>query len=172
MSTTIKTALYFFSLLFLQAFLFRQVGLGFGEKTYVFIFVLPLFVATLPLRTPPPLVVLGGFALGLASDIFYETLGLHAAAGTFVGYVRQFILGYLEPKDGYKARATTTGRLLGRNWWAGYLGALLASYCLFYFSIEAFSHVYWQDILLKTVGTLPVSFLVCSVFVVLLQPRL
>ncbi|MEM6770909.1 MAG: hypothetical protein AAF597_10020, partial [Bacteroidota bacterium] len=143
MSDTAKIAIRFFVLLFAQVFLFRQISLGFGGKEQLFVFVLPLFVALLPLRTPAPLVVIGGFAIGLGTDLFYETLGLHAAAGAFIGYARQFILNYLEPKDGYKVKASTDGRVLGRNWWMGYLFMILLGYCAFYFSIEAFSHVYW-----------------------------
>lgn len=172
MSDTVKTAVLFFVLLLLQVFLFRQVSLGFGGKEYLFLFVIPLFVALLPLRTPPPLVVLGGFAIGLGTDMFYETLGLHAAAGAFIGYARQFILKYIEPRDGYKVKSSTEGRVLGRNWWLSYLFMIVLGYCLFYFSIEAFSHVYWKDILLKTLITTPISLVVCGVFVLFMQPRL
>lgn len=172
MPNTARTVILFFVLLLLQVFLFRHISLGFGGKEYLFLFVVPLFIALLPLRTPPPLVVIGGFAIGLGTDLFYETLGLHAAAGAFVGYARQFILNYIEPKDGYKAKSSTEGRMLGRNWWAGYLLMILLSYCAFYFSIEAFSHVYWKDIILKTLATVPVSFIVCGVFVLFIQPKL
>jgi len=172
MSNTAKTIVLFFALLFLQVFLFRQITLGFGGKDYLFLFVTPLFVALLPLRTPPPLVVIGGFAIGLGTDLFYETLGLHAAAGAFSGYARQFILNYIEPKDGYKAKSSTEGRVLARNWWAAYLLMLMLAYCAFYFSIEAFSPIYWKDIFLKTLITTPVSFVVCGVFVLFMRPKL
>ncbi len=172
MSNTARTAILFVVLLLLQVFLFRQISLGFGGKDYLFVFVLPLFVALLPLKTPAPLVVLGGFFIGLGTDLFYETLGLHAAAGSFAGYIRQFILRYIEPKDGYKVKSNTKGRQMGRNWWASYLASLILGYCTFYFSIEAFSHVFWQDIILKTLFTVPVSVILCGIFVLFFQPRL
>mgnify|MGYP001138403500 CR=1 FL=1 len=172
MSNTARTAILFVTLLFLQVFLFRQISLGFGGKDYLFVFILPLFIALLPLKTPAPLVVIGGFFIGLSTDFFYETLGLHAAAGSFAGYIRQFVLKYIEPRDGYKVKSSTQGRLMGRNWWMRYLFSLLLGYCLFYFSIEAFSHVFWQDIILQTLFTVPVSFVLCGIFVLFFQPRL
>lgn len=172
MPQPVRTLLLFLVVLLIQSFLFRQVAIGFGGKTYLFLIIVPLFVALQPLRTPRPLVVLLGFLIGLGVDFFYETLGLHAAAGTFAGYVRKFILDYLAPRDGYKVKSSTQGRSLPRNWWMAYLFFLIAGYCLFYFSIEAFTHVYWLDILLKTLLTVPVSWLFCTAVVVFFQPKL
>lgn len=172
MSNTTKTILLFIVLLFVQVFLFRQISIGFGGKEYIFLFIAPLFVALQPLLTPRPLVVVLGFTFGLVVDFFYETLGLHAAAATFIGYARWFILTLIAPKDGYKAKSTTQGRALPRNWWLRYLFLIVFGYCLFFFSIEAFSHVFWMDILLKTLLTVPVSWLFCSAIVLFFQPRL
>lgn len=172
MSDSAKSLLLFVVLLFVQVFLLQQVSVGWGGKEYVFLFVTPLFVALQPLRTPRPLVVLLGFAIGLGTDFFYGTLGLHAAAGTFAGYVRAFILQTLEPKDGYKVKSSNQGRELPRNWWLSYLFLLMVAYCIFYFSVEAFSHVYWLDVVIKTVATVPVSWMFCSVLALFFRPRL
>lgn len=172
MPNPVRFILLFVTLLFVQVFLLRQVSIGFGGKDYIFLYITPLFVALLPLLTPRPLVVILGFSLGLSVDFFYETLGLHAAAGAFIGYARWLILSFLEPKDGYKAKSTTQGRSLTRNWWLYYLLLIITAYCLFYFSIEAFSHVFWLDILLKTLCTVPVSWVFCSALVLFFQPKL
>lgn len=164
--------LRFALLLFLQVFVFRQIGLGWGGADYAFVFVAPLFVATLPLRTPRPVVVLLGFAFGLAVDVFYETLGLHAAAGTLLGYGRYFALAYLEPRDGYKIKANPEGRALPGAWWVRYAVGCVAAYVVTYFSLEAFSPVFWQQIMLKSLLTVPLSTLVCLVVVAFLRPRL
>lgn len=172
MSNPVRLILLFLLLLFVQVFLLRQISIGYEDKEYIFLFVIPLFVALQPLRTPRPLVVLAGFAIGLGTDFFYETLGLHAAAGTFAGYVRQFALRFIEPKDGYKVKSTTEGRELGRNWWVSYLLMLITAYTLFYFSMEAFSHVFWLDILLKTICTTVVSWVFCTAVVLFFEPRI
>lgn len=168
----VSNALRFGLVLFLQVFLFRQISLGWGGADYLFVFLTPLFVALLPIQTPRPLVVLFAFLLGLSTDYFYEALGLHAAAATLVGYLRQYFLRLLEPRDGYKAKANPDGRDLAFSWWMRYLGLVVGSYCFWYFSMQAFSPVYWQQIALKVVLSFPVSWVFCLVFVLVLRPRL
>ncbi len=168
----ISNALRFVLIAFLQVFLFRQVSLGFGGKDYLFIYLIPVFTALLPLRTPRPLVVLFSFVLGISVDLFYETLGVHAAAATFVGYARQFALGLLEPRDGYKAKSSPEGKDLGNRWWMQYLLLMVGGYCVFFFSMEAFSPVYWRDIMVKSLFTIPVSWLFCIILVTFLRPRI
>ncbi|MEJ7660920.1 MAG: hypothetical protein WKG07_15535 [Hymenobacter sp.] len=47
------------------------------------------FILFLPLRTPIALLLLLGFAMGLAMDISYDTGGLHAAAAVLLAYLRR-----------------------------------------------------------------------------------
>ena len=162
----------FIVILFLQVFIFRQVSLGWGGADYMFIFLSPLFIALMPLRTPKPLVVIFAFIFGISVDFFYETLGVHAAAATFCGYARQFVLAILEPRDGYKVKASPDGKDLSLSWWLSYLAYLVAGYTIFYFSMEAFSPVFWKQIALKSLLTVPVSLLLCVIFVAFLRPRI
>ena len=170
-SDSLSNGLRFALLLFLQVFLFRQIGLVFSEKDYLAVLVSPLFIALLPLATPRPLVVLAGFAMGLGTDFFYESLGIHMSAAVFLGYIRRFILGALEPRDGYKVEANSRGRDLSLNWWMTYVALCLLAYCGWYFAMEFFSPVFWRDILLKTVISVPVSWVACMAFVLLARPR-
>jgi len=171
-SDTVSSIIRFFFLLFLQVFLLRQMSLGWGGKEYFFFYVAPVFIALIPLRTQRPLVVFYSFLFGLSIDFFYDTLGLHAAAATFVGYLRQYILRILEPKDGYKVKASPDGKDLAPSWWTYYLAYLIFPYCLFYFSMEAFAPTFWQDILLKSFLTAPVSWILSFIFVTFLRPRI
>jgi|AntRauTorckE5430_2_1112549.scaffolds.fasta_scaffold02227_3 hypothetical protein len=168
----VSNIIRFMALLFLQVFIFRQVSLGWGGADYIFIFVAPLFVALLPMRTPRPLVVIIAFLFGISVDAFYGTLGVHAAAATFAGYARQFALLVLEPRERYKVKASPDGKDLSQGWWLRYVGIMVASYTVFYFSMEAFSPLFWREIALKSVLTIPVSWLLCGIIVSLLQPRI
>jgi hypothetical protein len=162
----------FVLLFFLQVFIFRQVTLGWSGKEYLFVWLYPLFIAALPLRIPRPAVVAVAFLAGLSVDIFYGTLGLHASAATATGYFRQFPLNFLEPKDGYKTKSSPEGRDLGQAWWMRYLAFIMTFYGVFYFSVEAFSPVFWQDIVLKSLLSIPVSYLLALILVSFLRPRL
>lgn len=171
-NSPVSVALRFVFLLGLQVLVFRQIALGWGGADYVFLFATPLFVGTLPLRTPKPLVVLAGFAFGMAFDFFYGTLGLHAAAATLLGYGRRFVLAVMAPRNGYDAKSSPQGVELPRVWWVRYLGLLTVVYCLTYFSVESFSPVFWRQIGLKTLFTVPLTWLVLSVLALLMRPRL
>ncbi|OAV44687.1 hypothetical protein [Lewinella sp. 4G2] len=171
-SDPISNGIRFVVFLFLQVFLFRQVSISFGGTAYLSIIVSPLFIALLPLRTPRPLVVLFAFLLGFGTDLFYESLGVHMAAACFTGYMRQFILRSLEPKDGFKVKASPEGRDLGFSWWMKYLALMLTAYLVWYFSMEAFSPVFWKDITLKVACSLPVSWLVSLVLVIFIRPKI
>ncbi|TXF90063.1 hypothetical protein FUA23_07425 [Neolewinella aurantiaca] len=169
---SVSNIIRFFILLFLQVFIFRQVSLGWGGAEYIFVFIAPLFIALLPLRTPKPLVVIFSFLFGISTDFFYETLGVHAAAATFCGYIRQFVLVILEPRDGYKVKASPDGKDLSLSWWFSYLAYLVVAYTVFYFSMEAFSPVFWKQITIKSLLTAPVSLLLCGILVTFLRPRI
>ena len=168
----ISNGIRFLVLLFLQVFLFRQVGLVVGGFEYLAVLVSPLAIALLPLRTPRPLVVFFAFLLGFATDLFYESLGIHMAAATLTGYLRPFLLRIIEPKDGFKVKATPEGRDLGTTWWMKYIAMILSAYLIWYFSMEAFSPVFWADVMLKTLVSLPVSWVVCLVLITFLRPRI
>ncbi|WP_116124963.1 hypothetical protein [Lewinella sp. IMCC34183] len=167
----VNSALRFVGLLLLQVFIFNQVAWGWGGRDYLFVFVYPLFVAMLPLRTPRPLVILLGFLLGLSIDFFSETLGLHAGALTFTAYCRPLVLRILEPRDGYNIKTTPSVAGLGTGRMFRYLGLLLLAHLSAFFLLQAFSLVFAADILLKTVFSLPASLVVMAVLVLIFNPK-
>ena len=168
----IANGLRFALVLVLQVLVLRQINVVLGDATYLSVTITPVFLAALPLRTPRPLVVILGFLLGLGTDLFYESLGVHMAAGTLTGYARGFILTLVEPKEGFKTSSRSGGLSLPLQWWMAYTALMLGVYLLWYFGMEAFSPVFWRQILGKFALSLPVSWLVSMVLVTLLRPRL
>jgi hypothetical protein len=55
---------------------------------YAFCFVYVAAILLLPTETDRTLLLLFGFATGILIDVFYNTLGLHAAASLLVAYLR------------------------------------------------------------------------------------
>ncbi|MEM9836107.1 MAG: hypothetical protein AAF828_06370, partial [Bacteroidota bacterium] len=102
--------------------------------------------------------ILAGFVFGITIDLFYETLGLHAAAATFSAFIRPMVLQMVKPQEEYNIKASPTGDYLGWNWFARYTAWFLLFHLLFFFSVQAFTPVYWQDILLKTFFTYVASY--------------
>lgn len=116
----------------------------------------PLFILLLPINTTRSLVIITAFLLGLSVDIFYDSPGVHASACVFTSYLRAFVLKILAPVEGYKHMDGSPSVFnVGFIWFATYSSILVFLHLLFYFSVDAFTFVYFIEILLKTV----VSFL-------------
>ena len=83
-----------------------------------FCFVYVGFLLFLPILLDRPWVLLLGFALGFAVDLFYNTGGLHAAACVLAAFVRGAQLRVIRPRDGYDTLDTVSGHRMGWAWWA------------------------------------------------------
>jgi hypothetical protein len=139
----------FFLLWLLQVFILKQVIWGWDGIVYLQVFLYPLFILLLPLNTPRGLTILLGFVLGLAIDWLYESPGLHAGALVFTAYARAFVLRILNPREGYGIKSHPTKKSLGQTWFFQYAATLIFIHLFVYFSLEAFTFVYFKSILLK-----------------------
>src|SRR5690606_41119054 len=89
-------------LLLVQILIFNFVKITWFSIPFIEVFVYPLIVMLLPLRTPASVVIVIGFAMGLIVDIFQNTPGVHSGAGAFSGLVRPYVINYFAPRGGYK----------------------------------------------------------------------
>ncbi len=164
-STISANSVRFFVLVFLQGLVLRNIGANWVDFPYFTVILYPIFIFLLPLRTPKPLVIFLGFLIGISVDLFYASYGVHASAAVFTAFIRPLALKYLEPRGGYNSNHSPTKKRLGITWYSKYAAFLLFPHLLFYFSVEAFSPVFFIDILLKTI----VSFIVSIVIVIIHQ---
>lgn len=164
-SIILVNILRFVGLLLLQGLVFKNIGVGWESFPYLHIIVFPLFIVLLPLRTPTTLVIFLSFLLGISVDFLYDTLGVHASAAVFTGYLRSLILRLLEPRGGYNMSYSPTIARMGLGWFVQYVAILMFAHIFFYYSVEAFTFVYIVDILIKTI----VSFLASMVFIMIFQ---
>ncbi len=139
----------FFLLWLIQVFILKQVIWGWDGIVYLQIFLYPLFILLLPLNTPRGFTIFLGFVLGLAIDWLYESPGLHAGALVFTAYARAFVLRILTPREGYSIKDHPTKKSLGQTWFFQYAATLILIHLFAYFSLEAFTFVYFKSILLK-----------------------
>lgn len=80
----------FIILVFVQVFLLNNINLGGYINPYVYI----LFILLYPLNGNKSLLIILSFLLGLSVDIFEDSGGVHAAACTFIAYIRPVVLKY------------------------------------------------------------------------------
>jgi len=142
---------------------------GFWDYSKFFLY--PLFIFLLPFNLSRYLVILLGFFTGIIVDMFYDTLGVHAAAGTFTGYMRYRVLKWLEPKGGYNVNFSPTKSRMGNSWFFPYMSILLFSHIFAYFCAEQFSPAYALDIIISTFASFIASFSVIMVIQVIFNPK-
>ncbi len=162
----------FIVLALVQVFILRNVvatGGAFWANFQLIIY--PVFVMLLPFRTPRVLILGLAFGMGLFVDAFYNSLGIHASACVFMAYLRFFVLDWLEPKGGYNNDYSPTKQRLGLGWFMGYSAILLFGYLLWYFSVEAFTFVFWKDILAKTSGSFIISYIIILIMQFIFNPK-
>ena len=162
--------LRFIGLLLLQGLILRRMEIDTGFWKYIHIFLYPLFIMLLPLRTPKPLVIGASFAMGILVDLFYYTPGLHASASAFLGYFRSWVLDRMEPNAGYNPNYSPTLARFDGKWFYRYTAVLLAVHLFFYFSAEAFTFVYIGRILLNTLMSFIISFICVFMYMKIFDP--
>jgi hypothetical protein len=171
MNPITKNIWRFVLLLLLQVLVFRQMqiqGLGFN---YVQILIYPLFILLLPVDISKSWLLILGFLMGLAVDMFYDSPGLHASASVLLAFIRPIVLHQLEPRGGYKVNSVPTRNEFGDNWFYRYASILLGVHLLAYFMLEAFQLSMIGSVLIKTITSLVASLLIVGLYMLIFNPK-
>ena len=80
----------FVVLILIQVLLFNNINFLGYINPYPYI----LFIAFFPVKSNRIMIILSGFLLGLITDMFLDSGGIHAAACVFIAYVRPVILKF------------------------------------------------------------------------------
>ncbi|GIV34715.1 MAG: rod shape-determining protein MreD [Chitinophagales bacterium] len=160
-NTLFQNFLRFVGLLLLQVLVASHLQLGFYINPYVY----PLFLMMLPFSIPQGLLLLIGFLTGLTVDAFSNTFGIHAAACTFMIFIRPVILRLLTPKSSYENMVQPRLHSLGYLWFFLYTGLLTFFHHLIYFFLEVFSFNNFLITLGKVLLSTSVSVLIIMLMV-------
>jgi hypothetical protein len=155
----------------IQVLLLKRIDLQIGSFNYIHLFLYPLLILFIPVKTPRALLLIIAFFIGLGLDFFYDSIGIHASAALFLAYSRKYILKILEPIEGYNIEQRLTINALGFPWILTYVSILLFLYCLWYFSVEAFSFVYFKEIILRTISSFIASYVLIILFLIIFNPK-
>ena len=93
----------------------------------------------LPINMDKGLVMITAFAIGLVVDMFYNTMGMNAAACVFMAYLRPWVLRFYAPKGEYETSARPTLNSMGLTWILSYSATLVLMHHLLLFYLEAFT---------------------------------
>jgi len=163
--------LRFIVIVLLQGLIFRRINLGGAQFNYISILIYPLLILLLPMKTSKSVLLLIAFALGAIIDLFYNSPGVHMSAAVLVAFIRPWVLKFLEPRGGYPVNSSPTARDYGLGWFMQYTGILLFLFLFCYFSMEVFTYSRFVEILLKTLSSFAVSFLVILFYITIFNPR-
>jgi len=126
--------LRFIILVLLQVLILNKINLGGYLNPYVYV----MFILLLPFETPAWLLLLSSFAIGLSVDIFSGTIGMHAAASTFMAFLRPTVSRLINSKKEYEPGVKPGINDLGIAWFFSYTIVLVFAHHLVYFFLEVF----------------------------------
>ena len=124
----------------------------------------------LPFDIPKWSLLVNGFIIGLAVDIFNGTPGLNAAATVFMSFIRPYIIGITTRKSDIEDKNAPTITEMGLQWFFIYGLLLLLLHNLVLFWLEAFSIKLFGMILLETLLSAPISLLIIILIIYVFKP--
>ncbi|HYG40997.1 MAG TPA: Rod shape-determining protein MreD [Cytophagales bacterium] len=124
---------YFIVYLTAQVLLVRNLVL----MNFAFCYIYIAFLLLIPLEISPILYMLIGFATGVTTDYFYNTMGIHTAACVLITYLRPFIVRFLTPRGGYEQNVEPTLKSMGLEWFIVYSSIFILIHHIALFYIEA-----------------------------------
>lgn len=146
MGELIKYGFMFVVLVLVQVLIFNQIHLGGYINPYIYI----LFVMLLPVNTPKYLMLLSGFLLGLAVDVFSNSLGMHTAATVFIAFIRPAVIRSISNRE--EDRHNYPGlKQNSFSWFLFYAFIMVFFHHLVYFFLEIFTFTHILGTLLKVI---------------------
>jgi rod shape-determining protein MreD len=123
----------FFIFLLYQGLILQNVVLGHAASCFLYV----LFLLLLPVETNSLLLMVIGFVMGFAVDMFYQSIGLHAFACVLMMYIRNYWLNSVTPQGGYDSNAVPSLSMGGLQWFLVYSTPLVFIHHAVLFFMEA-----------------------------------
>ena len=104
------------------------------------------FLLLLPFDTSRLLLLGLGFLSGLFIDIFYDSLGIHAASAVAIMFVRPWWINIITPRGGYDDSPAPLLNQMGFQWFSTYAFPLIIIHhaCLFYIEVGGSTHFWFS----------------------------
>jgi len=102
-----------------------------------FCFLYVAFILLLPIEIGPLVLMMVAFALGFSVDLFYDSLGVNAAASVFIAFLRPYWLNIVTPRGGYEEIVIPNLKTMDFGWFFTYSLPLIFIHHLVLFYLEA-----------------------------------
>ena len=140
----------FFVYVLVQVVLLRNLVLL--NSAFCFLYI--AFILLLPIELNTLALMVIGFVMGFAIDIFYDSMGLHAMATVLVAYLRNYWMATITPQGGYDSGSSATISSNGLQWFIVYALPLVFLHHLVLFFVEASGFELFWYTMLKIVASL------------------
>ena len=137
----------FVLLICLQVFFLKNIGFYNFSAAFLYI----LFILLLPFKISNGLLFLLAFLTGLTVDVFYNTLGLNAAACCVLAFVRIIFINVTVQRDGFDNEPDPRLGIMGFRWFVFYAFITTFFHHLVLFSLETFRFSELGYILSRTI---------------------
>lgn len=129
----ISVGLSFFLYVLFQVLLLKNFVLF--DTAFCFLYV--AFILMLPVEMGTLLLMLVAFVVGFSVDIFYDSLGINAAASVFIAFLRPYWLKIITPRGGYEDIVIPNLKTMDFGWFFTYSLPLIFIHHLILFFLEA-----------------------------------
>ena len=150
----------FFLYLLIQVTLVRNMVLFDVAFCYVYI----AFLLLIPFEIGPVVLMIIAFFGGLLIDIFYDTLGIHAAACVLIAFLRPYWTKTVPPRGGYEMGMRPTIKVMGAGWFLTFTLPLIFIHHSVLFFVEAGGLHLFGFTIVKVISSTILTFLVIVIF--------
>lgn len=163
----LNNLLRFLVLVAMQVFLFKNIGYYNLVTPYPYIF----FLLLLPIGIPNLNLYIIAFLTGLCVDIFYDTLGVNAAASVMLAWARIVFLKITLEAENHDKNTTPMLGEVSFKWFMPYILLTCFMHHLTLFMLAAFTFRQFHYTLFSTVFSCIFTVLIMLVFSLLIYRR-
>ena len=149
-----------------QVLIINHIRLGGYVHPYIYL----IFVMLLPINIPDWQLLLSGFGIGLAIDLFMGTLGMHAGATTLMAFCRPAIIRIVSGSQKLEMNREPSIDHVGFAWFLRYTICMVIVHNFTYFMLEGFSFHLVGQALLRILISVPVSTFLILMILLLFSP--
>lgn len=121
-----------FVLILVQILLLKNLALFGVALCFIYL----LIILSIPVTISHISLILISFVIGFVVDIFYDSLGMHTAAATLIGFIRPYWLKIISPTGGYVDSTDPDLKEMGIGWYFTYAMPLIFIFSLAFFLID------------------------------------
>lgn len=161
----IQQLLRFLFLVLIQVLVLNEIAFHGFLNPYLYI----AFILLFPPQASGIQLMLIGFGLGLSIDIFENSMGLHAAAGTFLGYLRPWLIRLFADRQEIKNENYSLQEMRRASFFIYLLVGIFAHHTVL-FALENFSVKNLSSVFLRSLYSSGFTFVFIFLYY-LLKPK-